>query len=521
MNPTAKTGYWTEGKIDPKTNIMGTGTFVQGTPPTNTTAPIGNSPINTTFNGSALGNTTAQIVPTTTPTVGSNPVVSNPPGTTLDANGFAVMTPVNNAPTKEKSFYDKAMEMLNSDITTLGTKSTVTEDLQKEQQLQAKRDMATASYNTYNKEQTLFNQQLANMQNAEANTVGAVGGGFSSSIQKFDREGRARLANLSIQANMDANNLTAAQQNIKDKLDAQFQPVQDRIDNIGKYIQLNNADLTDKEKFDLTNIQNTKQKEKDNLTKIATDLHQAVLDNGNPPGVLESLDKVTKRYDSGVITANQAQAEYFNAAGKYGGDMTRKLDIDYKQAQIDKLKMDATSGADMTPGQATMFNGIVNKYNASPLVKASNRTVTLRSSIDDARKDPSDGAKQLNLNYSYIQALDTYQSAVREGELKLTNSIDSKVGKLGNAVEQITNGQIVRPEVIKQMADAAESLLKAIDGGAKTAEASYKSQANVVGLDKQWDKYISGFKQIYNSNDSTPSIAPEVQSVLDKYSVKL
>jgi len=231
LSPTERTAYT---KANPTVNVGGVSQTI-GT--NNTYSP---APVNTTFDGSILGKTSALTVPNITPTIGTNPILSNPSGTTLDANGFAITNPTpktNVAP--EKTFREKAMELLNTDITTLGTKADVTKSLQEEQQLQAKRDMATASYNAYNKEQTMFNQKLAEMQNAEANTVGAVGGGFSSTIQKFEKEGRARLANMSIQANMDANNLTAAQQNIKDKLEAQFQPVQDRIDNIGKYIQLN------------------------------------------------------------------------------------------------------------------------------------------------------------------------------------------------------------------------------------------------------------------------------------------
>lgn len=155
----------------------------------------------------------------------------------------------------------------------------------------------------------------------------------------------------------------------------------------------------------------------------------------------------------------------------------------------------------MTAGQVSAFNGIVGKYNASPLIAASDRTIVLKNSIEKARENPDDGATQLNLVYSYIQALDTYQSAVREGELGLVNSIDSKIGKVENWVSQIQNGQVVRPEVAKQIADAAENLVTTIDEGASRKAKSFESQAKTVGLGSQWNEYIKGFSQSYKNQE--------------------
>lgn len=152
----------------------------------------------------------------------------------------------------------------------------------------------------------------------------------------------------------------------------------------------------------------------------------------------------------------------------------------------------------MTAGQVSAFNSIVGKYNASPLIQASDRTVVLKNSIDQVRENPGDGATQLNLVYSYVQALDTYQSAVREGELGLVNSIDSTIGKLSNEITKIQDGQIVRPEVAKDIANAAEKLVTTIDEGARNKAKSFESQANTVGLGPQWKQYTTGFEQSYN-----------------------
>ena len=167
----------------------------------------------------------------------------------------------------------------------------------------------------------------------------------------------------------------------------------------------------------------------------------------------------------------------------------------------------------------TAFNQLVANYNKSPLIAASDRTPVLKGTIADIRKDPGNGTKQLSLVYSYIQALDTYQSAVREGELGLVNSIDSKIGKLGNYVSQIQNGQIVRPEVAKNIADSAEAIVNYISSAATSKANSYKSQAKVNGLEKQWDQYISGFTPSYAQNQSSAG-GGSAQDILSKYGVQ-
>lgn len=185
-------------------------------------------------------------------------------------------------------------------------------------------------------------------------------------------------------------------------------------------------------------------------------------------------------------------------------------------SQLDTIAADAVRQAkpELTAGQASAFNNIVSQMNKSPLIAAADRIPVLKSSIDSARKAPSNAALQLNLVYSYIQALDTYQSAVREGELSLVNSIDSKIGQLSNYVSQVQNGQLVRPEVINQMADAASNIVETINNSAKNKARSFESQANAQGLGDVWKKYTSGFTPSYmNTNTGTTTNTPTTPTV--------
>lgn len=177
------------------------------------------------------------------------------------------------------------------------------------------------------------------------------------------------------------------------------------------------------------------------------------------------------------------------------------------------------------PKDQAAFNQIVNKYSASPLIKAADRTVVLKGTVDSLRKDPSNSSKQLSLVYGFIQALDTYQSAVREGELGLVNSIDSKVGKIQNYISQIQQGQIVRPEVALQIAQAAEDLGKYIAEGAKAKEDLFASQARVNGIEDAWDSFRGGFTSSYDEPkvELTPfsrANEPGAHPLLKKYPYK-
>lgn len=189
------------------------------------------------------------------------------------------------------------------------------------------------------------------------------------------------------------------------------------------------------------------------------------------------------------------------------------MDANRKRSISNTTNIIGDSG--LTGKQADLFSGVVKQYNSSPLIAASDRTPVLKGAIAEIRKDPTNGTKQLNLVYSYIQALDTYQSAVREGELGLVNSIDSRIGKLSNAVQQIQNGQIVRGDVAKEIASAAESIVNTISSAAAAKSKSFDSQANTLGVGAAWNKYKEGFTPSFvapkETTKSTPLWGPGVK----------
>lgn len=160
----------------------------------------------------------------------------------------------------------------------------------------------------------------------------------------------------------------------------------------------------------------------------------------------------------------------------------------------------------MNAKEEAVFQHIVDQYNKSPLIQAADQTPVLKSSIDAARAKPADGSTQLNLAYSYVKALDTYKSGVKEGELGLVQSVDSKAGQLQNWAEQMQSGQIVRPEIVKQIADAADELYKTISKAAAAKAKSYESNANTSGVGDAWKSYTSQFTPSYDNQSSGFSV---------------
>ena len=197
-------------------------------------------------------------------------------------------------------------------------------------------------------------------------------------------------------------------------------------------------------------------------------------------------------------TASIQEYEYAKSQG-YAGDY-----IQYQNDDANR-KIAIQNGSGLSGPQLTAFNSLADKQNKSPLIAAADRTLILSDSINKAKADPNNGALQLNLVYSYIQALDTYQSAVREGELGLVNSIDSKLGQFSNYIQQINSGQIVRPEVIQQMADAASNIVKVIQEGAERKRQQFKSQADVQGLGDVWNKYMGSATNSSFEGSSAPT----------------
>lgn len=174
-----------------------------------------------------------------------------------------------------------------------------------------------------------------------------------------------------------------------------------------------------------------------------------------------------------------------------------KLNPEFKQWQTDdvnrkKLASQIETDGGLNPKQVSTFNSIVDKYNKSPLVAANDRTIVLKSVLDPLRKDPSNSSLQISFIYSFIQALDTYQSAVREGEIGLLAGTQGLADQIRNYPDKIAKGSVLSKPVIERYINAANLLTNSIQSAADLKKQQFGAQSEVAGIGDAWREYIQG-----------------------------
>lgn len=380
------------------------------------------------------------VTPTPTPTT---PTVPAPVGTITDANGVATVPPPStntNSATPDTSSSSSISAWIKSqlgiDTAALGTKADVTKKLQDENQLADKTLQATTDYNTYVKAQKSYNDQIQAMRTEAGGTVA----GGTAAITSFSQKANADLANLAINSQVSQGLLSAAEKTIKDKIDAQFQPITDQIDYLFKYADLNNNDpqvkaLADQKKTELTTLTNT-----------SDDLHKSILANapsGERSAIYSSLDKISSDYASGKITAAQASSQMYQAAGKYGvsvQDQATKANTSKTYADIANNELNLNGSdtkasldgdvQDVLTGRNTIGNI---RLQMGRTKDAANYLTALRSNI--RKVDPSFDFVASDAGSKFVSST-YYQKAVASINAVLPNidkivDLSNQVGRIG------------------------------------------------------------------------------------------
>lgn len=159
-----------------------------------------------------------------------------------------------------------------------------------------------------------------------------------------------------------------------------------------------------------------------------------------------------------------------------------------RKARIAASQQVLASG--MTPKQEATFNSMADKLRKSPLIMAEGRALILKDIANEIKKDPTNGPLQLSMIYSYIQALDTYQSAVREGEVGFVQELLNIKGKLDIWKSNLEEDKIILDEkTAKDIAKNAEMLISTIEKGAQMSKNEFAAQANRNKFKPQWDEF--------------------------------
>jgi len=291
--------------ITPTPNIAGsTGATLNDTQKTanqNIISQIQTSSTAPKIDSTIVGNTKPITIPvTTTPAPYTAPVI-NPIST--QTTQTQQQTDATNVKSNLSGYLKDLMGM--SDVTT---------QLQNEQDLSGKTQAAVDANNAYTQAKVGLQQKIANIYNQPGISRQAA----DQAAQEESRHGNENLANLAVISQAASGNLQAAQQIIKDKLDAQFAPAENYIKYASQYLQLNNADLTDSEKAKLQASIQSAQSDKNSVQTAASDIHDRLAQNNAPASVYSQLDTIVNNFTAGKISAQEAQNQMYQAAGQYG-----------------------------------------------------------------------------------------------------------------------------------------------------------------------------------------------------------
>lgn len=336
------------------------------------------------------------------------------------------------------------------------------------------------------------------------NTVMAMG-----AIKQTVDDGISKVADIQSRMNSDVSKMTMAfeSDNLKMLKDAyesfssNQRELQDNLDKIqSQTVQIErdqrqqeataqlaiDNDIRDLVKVASANGADAKTIQKMNEALLNHDISSAVNAGGNllttAPGVVGEYYAYTRdAQNRGLVP--MSFDEYQTK------DANRKARIAAAGAQV-------VAGTTMTTKQQQVFNSIVDKQNKSPLIMANDRAMILKKITDEVALDPSNSALQVSFIYSMIQALDTYQSAVREGEINLVEGTQGLGEKLQNLPSKIQQGNPLNPAVIQRYVAVSKTLTDSINNAAQAKKNTFKAQAKINGIETQYDEWDTTISEL-------------------------
>lgn len=351
-------------------------------------------PAATPINVDTLGQGTSAPIslPPPTPNLPVTHNVTQPAGTTTDANG--------NATTPPPSIADQ----IQSAITEEGTEGNVENQLNQQAGVDTLQQNKTDAYNAYIKAQTDQRNTLATMTNGS----GMDKFGFDSTAAAYKSQTDANIANLSVASNLASGQYTDAVDSVTKKLDAQFTPLKDQVTMLEALNTTENNDMTDSEKLEAQTKADQLKTDSANVQTAAHDIQTTLLKNGTYAQAAPKIDAIVQDYANGKVDAATAQSQMYAAASPYGvADLSGGIDT--AQANLPQVTMTANQVPDpqaqaaflaaLPKDVATLVQGLAN-YTVNPNTFA---TRLLKDSPGMTRADAIALTEQYDPSYSEAQ----------------------------------------------------------------------------------------------------------------------
>lgn len=180
----------------------------------------------------------------------------------------------------------------------IGGQAQVRNDLNTTLGVDKKQQNYIDSFNQYQSKKVSYDQQVERIYNEPGITREQA----TQQVGEISRRNNADLANMAVITQAAQGNYQAALDIVDRKIKAEFDPIQQQIDNLGKFLETNNADLTSSEKVALENTRFQLQTNMTNLISAKQNAHQFALQQGiQDPRVLQAIDNAQTPAD--VYTA--------------------------------------------------------------------------------------------------------------------------------------------------------------------------------------------------------------------------
>ena len=324
---------------------------------------------------------------------------------------------------------------------------------------------------------------------------------------QIERQRSAQTYGLAAASQALQGNIALAQQNVERAITKEFGPIESQLKYQQLLLDVNKDKMTreDQKKADTLsfalNERNRQLQEAKEAKKQIYDIMLAAAQNRADNTTLNAIQKAKTPEEALVIAAEKgfvsqaglpASAQEYLFAKNNGYDGTFS---EYQNEDANRKRSIAAAGvanaSGMNPKEVAIFNGIVDKYNKSPLVAANDRAVILRDITSAVEKDPTNASLQVSFIYSLIQALDTYQSAVREGEIGLISGTQGLGEQLANLPSKIQQGNPLAASKVAQYISTSKLLTDSINSAAQRTKQKFEKQADLVGVGGAFTDFTS------------------------------
>lgn len=315
---------------------------------------------------------------------------------------------------------------------------------------------STSKLNALNVRDIALQKRQMDMENEilNKNAQGLFGGGAQQLINQNQRDISSERANLAIEKLAIQGDISTAQTLIKQKLEAQFEPIKDRISYLEKTLDIYDKDLSESQKAQLAN-------EKFKLENQAKDkdVFQKIIDEagtkGAPVDVQNQASNLYAQGDrAGAISllapfSQRAQVESLTPYQKFQATQALSKDVQMRTANAREMARQAKL--------------ITDSYNN--VLKGGDRSLNTQAIITSFNKilDPT--------------------SVVRESEYDRTAQGQALIEQLRGKYDNIVSGGAgVTEETLKEAKDIAQQYLDGAIASINTENERAKSVAEEFGL---------------------------------------